>query len=261
MLPDVSKRKTMWGYARRSYDNAMIHKIIAVPEKNYDGGTTRNAVPIIKRMNVYLQESRYLAIKMYVLAEVFREIRNGSYQDSDTGCGIFRTYAENIPSALANRAVKNCAGVGKSISAQRRLFKMVKDVIKVNKINRDWEDLLKSQLDYVEERMDYVTRVTLMENMRGTPIEIFVKYLEKNGKTLNEDIESFIENNPGLYDDINADPAVIAYKQHIESVLDRNSNEKDLHELIQEGLHQLEQKAKRDERLTRQREEEERKEK
>ena len=212
MLPDVSTRRKLSGYAKADYDNRQIHAAINL--KVHDGKTTENCVRIVRRMNQYLDDSRYLVIEASAIFYFMKGLLEGDFQDSDSE--IIKLYEQNIDRDLLGSSMKNVMKVIKSVASQRRLTKSVKDVIKKNRINRDWEELLIKFLDDLESRLKYVQDIVIPGNVQNTPMGAYMDYLSRNGISIFEDIALYVDNSGRFYDD---DKSVEVYKDHVMQIL------------------------------------------
>lgn len=213
MLPDISTRRKLIGYAKADYDNRQIHEAINL--KVHDGKTTENCVRIIRRMNQYLDDSRYLVIEASAIFYFIKGLLEGDFQDSD--CDIIRLYDQNIDKDLLGSSMKNVMKVIKSVASQRRLTKAVKDVIKKNRINRDWEELLIKFLDDLESRLKYVQDIVIPGNVQNTPMGAYMDYLDSKGITIFEDIALYVDNSGRLFDA--DDKSIEIYNDHVLQVL------------------------------------------
>lgn len=219
MLPDISKRRKLYGMALKDFDRRQLHAII--DPKNNDGCTTKNCVEILRRMNGYLEESRYLVIETSAVFYFMKALYEGEFQDVDSV--VLRTYNDYIDRGFLGSSMRNIMRVTKSIASQRRLVKAVSKSIKINKVNKDWEELLNKFLDGLEGRIKYVSEIVVPANIKHTPMAAYMDYLERNGMDIFEDIRIFIENSGGIYDE--DDKSVEIYKEHVLSILCSIDNE------------------------------------
>lgn len=213
VLPDISKRRKLYGYAKSDYDNEKLHAAISL--KVHDGRTSENCVRIVRRMNQYLADSRYLVVEASAIFYFMKGLLEGDFQDSD--CEIIRLYDQNIDRDLLGSSMKNVMKVIKSVASQRRLTKSVKDVIKKNRINRDWEELLIKFLDDLESRLKYVQNIVIPGNVQNTPMGAYMDYLDSKGMTIFEDIALYVENSGRFFDD--DDESAEVYKDHVLQIL------------------------------------------
>lgn len=213
MLPDVSKRRMLYGYALKDYDSKKLKSILDW-ECN-DGVTTDNCVFIVKRMNEYLENSRYLTVEMSAIFLFLKDLLDSKYADSE--CEIISLYNENASNGLLGSAVKNMMKIIKSVAAQRNLIKKVKRVIKVNRISYDWDGLLNRTLDDMERRINYLKTIIIPANMENTPMDAYVNYLKEKNIDIFDDINTFIKNNGSIYD--KDDTSAEKYKEHVMRIL------------------------------------------
>jgi hypothetical protein len=166
-------------------------------------------------MNQYLADSRYLVVEASAIFYFMNGLYEGDFQDSD--CEIIRLYDQNIDKDLLGSSMKNVMKVIKSVASQRRLTKSVKDVIKKNRINRDWEELLIKFLDDLESRLKYVQDIVIPGNVQNTPMGAYMDYLDSKGITIFEDIALYVDNSGRLFDA--DDKSVEIYNDHVLQVL------------------------------------------
>ena len=242
MLPDVSKRRKLRGFARKSYDSDQLHLILE--GKYSDGYTTKNCVEIIKRMNVYWDESRYLVIESSTIFYLMKDLLEGNFADSD--CEILKLYADNIDRGLLGRSMKNVMKMIKSIAAQRNLLKGVKKVIKVNRISNEWEDLLNHFLDDLENRLKYLSNAIMPANVEVTPLGAYMDYLAENHINIYDDIRLFVDNSGVIFD--TDDSSVMIYKDHVIRVLSE-LNDTQIDSLLQKARHAMDLRNKRIEKV------------
>ena len=245
MLPNISKRNQLFGFDRRRYDSVQLHAAINL--KVHDGFTSDNAVDIIKRINGYLEESRYLVIQGSVIFMFIRDIRDGKLEAE--GNMLLDAYCKNIDKAVLSQSMSNIIRVVKSIASQRRLMQSAKPFIKKNKISRDWDNLLNSTLDDLDERMKYLREIIIPENIIYTPFGAYINYLKDNrGITIYEDILNYVPNNGSLFDDDGSATALI-YMQHVVEILRRIDDKKEIDKLIQSANNAFEERSKRLEKI------------
>lgn len=213
MLPDVSTRRKLSGYAKNDYDSQQIRAAINL--KVHDGRTTENCVRIVRRMNQYLDDSRYLVIEASAIFYFMKGLLEGDFQDSDSE--IIRLYDQNIDKDLLGSSMKNVMKVIKSVASQRRLVRGVKSVIKKNRINRDWEELLTKFLDDLEARLKYVQDIVIPGNVQNTPMGAYMDYLDSKEITIFEDIALYVDNSGRLFDA--DDKSIEIYNDHVLQVL------------------------------------------
>lgn len=213
MLPDVSKRRMLYGYARKDYDSKKLKSILDW-ECN-DGVTTDNCVDIVKRMNGYLEKSRYLVVEASAIFLFLKDLLDSKYADSE--CEIIKLYNENASNGLLGGAVKNMMKIIKSVASQRNLIRKVKPVIKVNRISYDWDGLLNCTLDAMERRINYLKTIIIPANMENTPMDAYIHYLEEKNIDIFDDINAFIKNNGSIYD--KDDTSAEKYKEHVMRIL------------------------------------------
>lgn len=213
MLPDISKRRRLWGLDRKKYDDSQLHAIIDM--KNNDGCTTNNCVPIVQRMNVYLDESRGLIVEASAIFYFMLDLVKGKYAESESV--VIQMYDENIDKGLLGASLKNMMRMIKSLSRQRKLCKKVKHVIKCNKLSGDWAELLNNFMDDLDKRLMYIREVPIPANLVNTPMGAYVDYLGMMGMTVSEDIRLFMNTSGDIFD--NDDQSVKLYKDHVMGIL------------------------------------------
>lgn len=213
MLPDIKTRRKLWGINKRSYDNRQLHQILDI--KNHDGCTTNNCVEIVRRLNDYWEESRYLVIEASTIFMCMKGMSEGEFDHADNE--VLRLYSENIDKPLLISSMSNMMRVIKSLAQQRKLVWNVKKVIKKNRINQDWEDLLTEFIVDLEKRMKYVSEIVIPANVENTPMGAYMDYLSRMGIDILEDIRLYIDNNGNVFDD--DDESVMIYKDHVLRIL------------------------------------------
>lgn len=213
MLPDVSKRRKLFGYNLKDYDSKKLKEILEL--KNNDGITTPNCVRIVRGINEFLDESKYLIVQASAIFYFLKDLDEGKLDGSHSE--VIRVYAENIDPGLLDTSLHNVMKIMQSLAAQRRFFRAVKDVIKVNRINKDWENLLDKQLEALNNRIMRLREISIPANLDYTPMGAYSAYLAMSGVTVYDDIRTFVENSWAVYED--TDAIIGPYKDHVVEIL------------------------------------------
>lgn len=242
MLPDISIRRKLYGIDRKHYDERQLHAILDM--KNHDNCTTNNCVGIVRRMNKYFEDSRYIVVETSTIFYCMRAMMDGEFDGAD--CEVLRLYEENIDRGLLASSMRNVMNVTQSIAAQRRLIKSVKPVIKKNRLNRDWEELLNTLMDDLEKRMKYVTEIVIPANVQNTPMGAYMDYLSNMGVDILEDIRLYIDNNGSIFD--SDDKSVQVYKDHVLQIL-CNLDDEMAERLVEKARAGMEARRKRIEKI------------
>ena len=237
MLMDVSKRRRIRSvYDRNRYDSERLRELVSW--NKHDGLTNAAGVACVRRLNEYIEESRYLLIKFWVLFMILRDIREGRYED-DPGCGdLFKAYAAYLAPNVGS-AMSNVVRSAKSITAQRKLFIQVKWVLKQNKLSKDWYDLVMDQCTGLEKRIRYLSDVTLPANIQGTPLELYMQVLEQEGVSVDRDIEYYVSSDVVIFEDFTGDEQLQAYKDHVIKVLSEHNGDASMHGLYENAMTRL----------------------
>jgi len=200
MLPDISFRyKIKDGINRRNYDDRMIKKMINLDKSEYDGCTTPNAKGIVMGLNEYLDNSSETIFYLFAGIGFYKSISSGKYDDSEIP--FLKFYADPL---IKKHALKNEGllwNLARSMAKQRRIARSMKCVIKSNKVNKAWEEVIYEFIKGVSDRSNYVREVVLPEHIRFTPIYMLIKSLEAEGTT----IRSYLSTIRGIDDNIDVE--------------------------------------------------------
>ena len=246
MLQDVSRRNQLGQYDRKFYDSDQIKKMLKI--EVHDGITTPNALPIVQAINGYLEDSRYLVVQCSVIFMFLKGLYKNELPCS--GCALLEAYFDVVDKRVIGGHMSNMMRITKSLAAQRRLARRVKVVVKKNRISKSWEGLLWSFVDGLKDRMVYLKTGAIMENLRYTPLDAYVRCISGD---IYHDIEKFVRNDGSVFDD--DDKTAEKYEQHVIDVL-RGLNENEANRLIDVSVAEFERLMTRMERLSRQKKEE-----
>lgn len=189
MLPDISFRyKIKDGINRRNYDDRMIKKMINLDKSEYDGCTTPNAKGIVMGLNEYLDNSSETIFYLFAGIGFYKSISSGKYDDSEIP--FLKFYADPLIKKHALRNEHYLWNLARSMAKQRRLAKSIKSVIKSNKVNKAWEEVIYTFIKNVSDRSNYVREVVVPEHIRFTPIYMLIKSLEAEGTTVKSYVSS-----------------------------------------------------------------------
>lgn len=183
MLPDISFRyKIKDGINRRNYDDRMLIKMIKLDKSEFDGCTTPNAKGIVMALNEYLENSSETIFYLFTGIGFYKSISSGKYDDSEIP--FLKFYADPLIKEHALRNEHYLWNLAKSMAKQRRIARSIKRVIKSNKVNKAWEEVIYEFIKGVSDRNNYVREVVVPEHIRFTPIYMFIKSLEAEGTTV-----------------------------------------------------------------------------
>lgn len=254
MLPDISKRRMLNRFARNDYDSKMLKNVL----RDYysaglnDGCTTPNAKDIVMRLNEYHLHSRETIFYAFAGISFYKSIHSGAYDSSEIP--FLKAYSTPDIKAYALRSERQLWTIARSLAAQRRLARLTKDMVKVNRINKDWENLLNDFLDHINERLNYVNQIVIPEHIKFTPIYLLQKELHAEGISTEEYVDSVrgLEKNEFDHDTI---------RKQIEEFIAENTDDDQLVIWQEEMMTYVRALVNRDEinsRAAKEREEEER---
>ena len=79
-----------------------------------------------------------------------------------------------------------------------------------------------------KDRIQYVQNILIPANMEYTPLWLYLRHLEENGRDINSDIEQYVTDNPSApYLGIDSE-FVAGYVQHIYSVIASMQDREDI---------------------------------
>lgn len=186
MLPDISKRKHMYAMQRRMYDHDMLKK--ALNRTSNDGVTTRNAKDIVMGLNGYAADASTTIFYLYAALSFYESIADGAYDECEDG--YLHLYGNPAVKSFAKRSARDLWNMVRSIRKHKDLAYAVKSMVKVNKINKDWENLLNGFITDLNNRLEYLMKVVLPEHIKFTPLYLMLQSFDESGKDVRAYIRS-----------------------------------------------------------------------
>lgn len=204
MLPDISRRNRLRGYHLGEFDKKAVSDIIDHPPKA-DGLTNNKGVVVVREMNEYLNESLCTLIQVSVITQLFSE---------------------------ADAVLKGKTfGICHTIKQQRYIIKKMKNIMKVNKVDDNWYELIKKEMQLLNERLNRIKEISIPLLLEPTPYAVYLRCMREQEKTPFEDMEHFIHNDISIYEDMNNNEEYLAYCEHVQEIIDKNTTEEDLIEI------------------------------
>ena len=242
MLPDISKRKKLFGYNKKDYESKKLHELLSI--KEHDGVTTKQCVPVVQAINTYNERALELTYELTALFIFLLDIYNREFDENVNP--IIKNYMDNYGRNIGE-SVKSVRNVFKSVARQRKFFNHVKYVVKQNKINNEWAELIINQVKQANERIDYLRKSVVQGIIEGTPLQLAEMHLKSNGSNFIQAMYSFNIFDPDElfnYKDKTPD-LVVPYCNYILSIIEKESHESYSSEYMKETKHKMELRERR----------------
>lgn len=189
------------GYEKKEYMHRVIKEFLdlykTIPEK---GTVNKRNLEIIQLINEYYEKYIYFARLTSVIMEFLKNF-----------------YSEE------SNYISNFFGIKKSCKKQYELIISIKNRVKKVPIDSKYETAIKYTIEDVKKRLDYLLNNIVYTYLEMTPLLDYMKYLENNGKTLEDDISENIDLDENILDN----PSVTNYVQKVLNCLnysDSNCN-------------------------------------
>ena len=253
MLEDVSRRRKLWGMERNDFDSRAIKRLVRTMPKGK--GTNQNGILAVGQINDI--EARSLAILVAVCAaqKMIDGMANEGFPPGMPGEYVFREYCNALGHDDAYELMHACAvnliKICKSISRQRRLLKMVKDVAKTNPLSQDWLEIIQREANMFSQRLDYLSGTVIPSNFHMTP---FYLYEVNSGGGFEKDAFAYLGYDTRIFNEDEL-PGVEEYKNRIMGIIETHAD--GLHEVIDDASVYLVARRKNHEAISRAKKEEE----
>ena len=242
MLPNISKRKKLFGYNKKDYESQKLHELLAI--KEHDGVTTKQCVPVVQAINTYNERALELTYELTALFIFLLDIYNREFDENVNP--IIKNYMDNYGCNIGE-SIKSVRNVFKSVAKQRKFFDHVKYVVKQNKINNEWAEIIIKHVKQADERIDYLRKSVVQGIIEGTPLQLAEMHLKSNGSNFIQAMYSFNIFDPDElfnYKDKTPD-LVVPYCNYILNIIEKESHESYSSEYMKETKHKMELRERR----------------
>lgn len=242
MLPDISKRKKLFGYNKKDYESQKLHELLAI--KEHDGVTTKQCVPVVQAINTYNERALELTYELTALFIFLLDIYNREFDENVNP--VIKSYMDNYGGNIGE-SIKSVRNVFKSVAKQRKFFDHVKYVVKQNKINNEWAEIIIKHVKQADERIDYIRKSVVQGIIEGTPLQLAEMHLKSKGSNFIQAMHSFNIFDPDeLFNYKYKTPdLVVPYCNYILNIIEKESHESYSSEYMKETKHKMELRERR----------------
>ena len=231
MLPKLSNRKKMFGFARKDYESKMAKSLLDV--KEHDGFTNVAGARLVRAYNEYLSEALSFTIHTSVMFMFMKAM-----YDKKIDNPVIQKYYDAVDNVVLGHAMSNVMRITRSVASQRKLLRGIKNTIKKNPVTPDWNEVLSVQLDQAQKRLDRLKTTIIPANLYYTPLSVYSKRLERSGKTIFQDIDEFVGITGMIFED---DYFTQDYFDHVLNVLNQVPA-KEFDQLISDAMQELDRR-------------------